>query len=229
MLRFYYSLGPNPLKVALFLEEAGLPYQAVPVDTRLGDQHAPQFRALNPNGKVPVIDDAGTIVWDSTAILLYLADKTGRFLPPAALRGELLSWLLFTASGVGPFTGQNVHFTQYAPGPQPYAAQRYAFEAWRHWQIVEERLAGREWMVGDSYSILDMAVWGWARILSFALGAEARTRLPNVRRLVETINARPAAARVAELKARHAFKAELDAAAMRVMFPGNEGFRPATD
>src|SRR5688572_2055363 len=110
MLKFYYNGSPNPTKVALFLEEAGLPYEPVAVDTRKGDQFNSTFLAVNPNGKVPAIDDGGTIVFDSNAILLYLAEKTGKFLPPAASRGELLSWLMFVATGVGPFSGQAVHF-----------------------------------------------------------------------------------------------------------------------
>ena len=98
MLKFYFNGSPNPTKVALFLEEAGLPYEAIPVDTRKGEQFAPALVALNPNAKVPVIDDAGTIVFDSSAILLYLAEKSGKFLP-SDRRGEMLSWLMFVASG----------------------------------------------------------------------------------------------------------------------------------
>jgi GST-like protein len=222
MLKFYYSLAPNPMKVALCLEESGLPYQAVPVDTRKGEQHAPDFLALNPNAKVPVIVDGETTVFDSSAILLYLAEKTGQFLPAPAQRGEMLSWLLFTASGIGPFSGQAVHFKHYAPEPIPYAINRYDFEAWRHWQLLNERLATREFMVGDSYSLVDMAVWGWARAVPFVLGAEAWDKLPHVKRLFDAINARPAAQRVATLKDRHAFKAEMDDEARRAMFPQNE-------
>src|SRR3954447_19621101 len=110
MIDFYYNLSPNPMKVALFLEEAGLPYEAKPVDTRKGDQFSPEYLAINPNGKVPAIIDDGNVVFDSNAILLYLAEKTGRFLPAPAKRGELLSWLMFVATGVGPFSGQAVHF-----------------------------------------------------------------------------------------------------------------------
>ena len=101
MLKFYFNGSPNPTKIALFLEEAGLPYQGVPVDTRQGHQFAPDYLAVNPNGKVPAIDDDGTIVFDSNAILLYLAEKTGKFLPAAKHRGEFLSWLMFVATGVG--------------------------------------------------------------------------------------------------------------------------------
>ncbi len=218
MLKFYYSLAPNPMKVALFLEEAGLPYEAIPVDTRKGEQHAPAFLALNPNAKVPVLVDGAATVFDSNAILLYLADKSGQFLPPASERGAMLSWLMFVASGIGPFTGQCVHFKHYAPEPLPYAVQRYEFEAWRHWKIIDAHLAQRPWMAGADYSLLDMAVWGWARAVPFALGAEAWAQLPNVKRLLDAINDRPAATRAAALKDRHTFKAEMDDDARRAMF-----------
>ena len=102
MLKFYYSTAPNPMKVALFLEESGTPYEAIPVDTRKGDQHSPAFLAINPNAKVPAIVDGDAVVFDSSAILLYLGEKTGQFMPPNTLkaRGELLSWMMFIASGV---------------------------------------------------------------------------------------------------------------------------------
>jgi GST-like protein len=156
MLKFYYSLAPNPMKVALFLEEVGLPYEPIPVDTRKGEQHTPGFTAINPNAKVPVIVDGSTTVFDSSAILLYLAEKTGQFLPAPEARGELLSWLMFTASGIGPFTGQCVHFKHYAPEPVPYALNRYDYEAWRHWKLIEQRLANREWMLGSA-----TPCWTW--------------------------------------------------------------------
>jgi GST-like protein len=206
------------MKVALFLEEAGLPYEAIPVDTRKGEQHAPAFLALNPNAKVPVLVDGATTVFDSNAILLYLADKTGQFLPPASERGAMLSWVMFVASGIGPFTGQCVHFKHYAPEPLPYAVQRYEFEAWRHWKILDAHLAQHPWMAGADYSLLDMAVWGWARAVPFALGADAWAQLPNVKRLLDAVNERPAAARAAALKDRHAFKTEMDDEARRAMF-----------
>ena len=123
MIRFYYSGAPNPMKVALMLEETGLQYEAIPVDTRKGDQHRPDYLAINPNAKVPAIVDGDAVVFDSNAILLYLAEKTGKFLPGKSdkARGELLSWLMFVASGVGPFSGQSVHFRVYAPEKLPYA------------------------------------------------------------------------------------------------------------
>ena len=222
MLKFYYSLAPNPMKVALFLEEAGLPYEAIPVDTRKGEQHAAAFTALNPNAKVPVIVDGATTVFDSNAILLYLADQSGQFLPAAEDRGALLSWLMFVASGIGPFTGQCVHFKHYAPEPVPYALNRYDFEAWRHWKILDAHLANKPWMVSGRYTLLDMAAWGWARAVPFALGAEAWAQLPNVKRLLDAVTERPAAQRAAALKDRHAFKAEMDDAARSAMFPQND-------
>jgi glutathione S-transferase len=125
--RLYFHPTPNPAKVALFLEEAGLPYEVIPVDTSKGEQHTPKFRAINPNGKVPAIVDTDgpggkdTRVFDSTAILLYLAEKTGKFLGKAEDRPELLSWLLFIGSGLGPFSGQSVHFQFAAPEGLDYA------------------------------------------------------------------------------------------------------------
>ena len=219
MLKFHYSLAPNPMKVALFLEEAGLPYEAIPVDTRKGEQHQPAFTALNPNAKVPVIVDGDTTVFDSSAILLYLAAKTGQFQPTAGDQGALLSWMMFVASGIGPFTGQCVHFKHYAPEQVPYAVQRYEFEAWRHWKIIDAHLAGKAWMLGDAYSVLDMAVWGWARAVPFALGADAWNQLPNIKRLLDAVNERPAAQRAAALKDKHAFKTDMDDEARRAMFP----------
>lgn len=226
MLQFYYSLAPNPMKVALFLEEAGLEYQAVPVDTRKGDQHTPDYLTINPNAKVPAIVDGDVTVFDSNAILLYLAEKTGKFLPAKTdkLRGELLSWLMFVASGVGPFSGQSVHFRNYAPDKEKleYAVNRYAYEAQRHYGVLDARLANRTWMVGDTYTIVDMDVWGWARALPLVLGENAWTKFPNVKRLVDEISARPAAKVAAGLKDRHAFKTDFDDEARKAMFRHTE-------
>lgn len=220
MLKFYYSLAPNPMKVALFLEEAGLEYEAIPVDTRKGDQFAPAFAKLNPNNKVPCIVDGEAVVFDSNAILLYLAEKTGKFLPAAdpKTRGELLSWLMFVASGVGPYAGQSVHFRHFAPEPKEYGVTRYLFEAKRHFGILDSRLAHHEFMVGGAYSIVDMAVWGWARMVPFVIGDDAWSTMPNLKRLLDWISARPAADRALAIKDRHAFKTEFDEEAKRHMF-----------
>ena len=218
MLKFYFNGSPNPTKVALFLEEAGLPYEAIAVDTRKGDQFKPAFLAVNPNGKVPTIVDGDVAVFDSNAILLYLAEKTGKFLPPPAARGELLSWLMFVATGVGPFSGQAVHFKHHATEKVGYANTRYQYEAQRHYGILDARLAKNRYMVGNAYSIVDMDVWGWARLVPFIMGEEAWAKLPNVKRLVDEVSARPAAARAVALKDKHTFKAEMDDEARGHMF-----------
>ncbi|HVV42048.1 MAG TPA: glutathione S-transferase N-terminal domain-containing protein [Nitrobacter sp.] len=220
MLKFYFNGSPNPTKVALFLEEAGLPYEPIAVDTRVGDQFKADYLSVNPNGKVPAIDDSGVKVFDSNAILLYLAEKTGKFLPAntPANRGELLSWLMFVATGVGPFFGQAVHFKHFAPEKVDYANTRYQYEAQRHLGVLNQRLEGRKYMVGDTYTIVDMDVWGWARMAGFILGEEGAARFPNVKRLVEEIGARPAAAKAIALKDKFKWKAEMDAEARSVMF-----------
>ncbi len=212
MIKFYFHPSPNPAKVALFLEEFGLPYEVVPVDTRKGQQHTPEFLAINPNGKTPAIVDGDATVFDSNAILLYLAEKTGKFLPEntPAKRGELLSWLMFVATGVGPYSGQAVHFRHVAPEPKDYAVNRYLYEAKRHFAILDAQLAKHRYMLGDTYTIVDMAVWGWARAATFVMGEDAWAKLPHVKRLLDEINARPAAQRAEALKTKHAFKAEVD-------------------
>jgi GST-like protein len=221
MLKFYYSGAPNPTKVALFLEEAGLPYEAIPVDTRKGDQHKGDYLAINPNAKVPAIVDGDATVFDSSAILLYLAEKTGKFLPAKTdkARGELLSWMFFVSSGVGPYFGQAVHFRNYAPEKLPYAVNRYVFEAQRHAGILDARLAKHKYMLGDTYTIVDMNVWGWSRMLPNVIGEGAWDTYKNIKRLVDEINARPAAQKAAALKDRHKFKTEMDQESLHAMFP----------
>lgn len=223
MIEFYYHPSPNPAKVALMLEETGLPYALVPVDTRKGEQHQAAYLAINPNGKTPALVDGDAVVFDSNAILLYLAEKAGRFLPantPQA-RGQMYSWLMFVATGIGPYSGQAVHFRHYAPEPRAYAVNRYDFEAWRHWRIVDAQLEKHRYMLGDEYTLVDMAVWGWARSVPFVLGDGAWAKLPHVKRLLDEINTRPAAQRAEALRARHAFKTEMDEDARRAMFPQN--------
>jgi GSH-dependent disulfide-bond oxidoreductase len=220
MIKFYYHPAPNPAKVALFLEESGLPYEVVPVDTRKGEQFAPDFVALNPNSKTPVITDGDVRVFDSTAILLYLAEKTGKFLPentPKA-RGEMLSWLMFISSGIGPYSGQAVHFKHHAPKGLDYAADRHAFEARRHYGILDAQLAACPFLLGVTYTIVDMSAWGWARAVPFILGDDAWNTLPHLKRWLDLVNARPAAVRAGALKDRYTFKTEMDAEARRHLF-----------
>ncbi len=223
MIKFYYNTAPNPAKVALFLEESGLPYELVPVDTRKGEQHTPEYLAVNPNAKVPSINDDGTVVFDSNAILLYLGEKSGQFMPAntSQARAQMYSWLMFIASGIGPFSGQSVHFRNFAPEPKVYALNRYDFEAWRHWRILEAHLAKNHYMLGDAYTLVDMALWGWARVVPFVLGVDPWAQLPNVKRLLDEINARPAAQRAEALKTRFTFKAEMDDSARAALFPQN--------
>lgn len=225
MIKFYYHPSPNPAKVALMLEECGLDYEVVPVDTRKGEQFSPEFLAINPNGKTPAMTDGDAVIFDSTAIMFYLSEKTGQFLPANDLvhRAELLSWMMFIASGIGPYSGQAVHFQHFAPEKIDYAINRYGFEARRHWDIINVHLEKTGYMVGDSYSIADMSVWGWARFIPYILGADGYASLPAVKRLMDEIDARPAAQRADALKAKFSFKQDMDDEAKRFMFPQNVG------
>jgi len=229
MIRLYFHPTPNPAKIALFLEEAGLPYETVPVDTSKGEQHGAAFRAVNPNGKVPAIVDTDglgakeTRVFDSTAILIYLAEKTGKFLGSPDDRPELLSWLLFLASGLGPFSGQAVHFQHSAPEGLDYAVNRYRREAERHYEVLNDHLKGRTFIVGDTYTIADMSAWGWLdRASRVRKGAEdPLSPYPNLKRLFETVDARPAACRAREVGKNHPFKRVNDEETKRALFPSN--------
>ena len=224
MIKFYFHPSPNPAKVALLLEELGIAYDAVPVDTRKGEQFTPEFLAINPNGKTPAMTDGDAKLFDSTAILMYLANKEGKFLPentPEA-QAQYLSWMMFVASGIGPYSGQSVHFKHFAPEPKDYAVNRYGYEAERHWGLIDQRLSEGAYMMGDTYTVLDMAVWGWARAVPFILGADAWENLPNLKRLLDEINARPAAKAAEAMFASHTFKKEMDDDAKAMMFPQNK-------
>jgi GST-like protein len=229
MIRFYFHPTPNPAKVALLLEELGLPYEVVPVDTSRGEQHTPAFRAINPNGKVPAIVDtdgpngAETRVFDSSAILLYLGEKTGRFVGSRATWPELLSWLFFIGTGLGPFSGQAVHFQHAAPEKIPYAINRYRREIERHYRVLDRHLAGRDVIVGDDYSIADMSAWGWLGRAARVLPGEddPLAAFPNLKRLFAAVDARPAAARARAVGKDHPFKKEADDETRRALFPSN--------
>lgn len=219
MIKLYYHPSPNPLKVVLYLEETGVPYELVPVDTRKGEQHSAEFKAINPNAKTPAMTDDGVRIFDSNAMMIYLAEKTGQYVPEN--KAEMYSWLMFIATGIGPYSGQCVHFKHFAPEPKEYAVNRYDFEAWRHWLIIEERLTNQLYMMGDQYTLVDMSLWGWARVIPFVLGADAWEKLPNVKRWLDSINERPAAQRAEALKTQFQFKAEMDDDARNILFPGN--------
>ena len=229
MIRFYFHPTPNPAKVALLLEELGLPYELKPVDTAKGEQHNPDFRKINPNGKVPaIVDTEGpggqeARVFDSTAILLYLAEKAGKLLGKPEDRTELLSWLMFVSSGIGPYSGQAVHFQFSAPEKLPYAINRYRREAERHYQVLEDHMKGRDWIVGADFTIADISAWGWvgraARVFN-----NAETPLdvyPNIKRWFEQMNARPAAARAQAIGKDHSFKQAGDEESRRHLYPSN--------
>jgi GST-like protein len=229
VIRFYYHPTPNPAKVALFLEEAGLAYLPVAIDTSKGEQHAPAFRAVNPNGKVPAIVDTEGLggkevrVFDSTAILLYLADKTGKFAGAPDTRGELLSWLLFIASGLGPFSGQAVHFQYAAPEGLGYAVNRYRREAERHYQVLNDHLAGRDYIAGADYTIADMSAWGWLDRAPRVLKGQddPLAAYPELKRWFARVDARPAVARARAVFKRHEFKMVNDEETKRALFPSN--------
>jgi len=229
MIRFYFHPTPNPAKVALLLEETGLAYEVIPVDTRKGEQHRPEFLTINPNGKVPaIIDTEGpggneVRVFDSTAILLYLAEKTGRFLGKAADRPELLSWLMFLGTGLGPFSGQAVHFQHAAPEGNDYAVNRYRREIERHYEVLDKQLMGRDYIVGNEFTIADMSAWGWINMAArvFKVSDDPLAPFPNVKRWFQGIDARPAVARARAVGKEYSFKQEMDEAAQRAMFPSN--------
>ncbi|MBO1895363.1 glutathione S-transferase N-terminal domain-containing protein [Shewanella sp. BF02_Schw] len=221
MIKFYFHPGPNPMKIALFLEETGLEFELVPVDTLKGEQHSAEFKAINPNSKTPAIEDNGVRVFDSNAILLYLADKTGQLAATPENRGELLSWLMFVATGLGPYSGQCVHFTHHAPEKIDYATNRYQRETQRHYQVLDAHLDNREFIVGDELSIVDIAAWGWVDKIGYVLGQDALATYPNVQRWFNRINNRPAVERARNMGKDIQFKAEFDEDAKRAFFPQN--------
>ena len=201
MIDLHYWPTPNGHKITLFLEEAGLDYAIVPVNIGKGEQFGPGFLAISPNNKMPAIVDrapadggAPISVFESGAILLYLADKTKRFIPQDVRgRNAALEWLFWQMGGLGPMTGQYGHFSVYAPEPVPYAIERYTNEARRLLGVLDKRLHGRAFVAGDDYTIADMAIHPWIDPYSKApldLGA-----FPAVRRWHAAIAARPATQR----------------------------------
>ena len=221
MITFYYHRTPNPSKVALYLEETGLPYELVAVDTAKGEQHSPDYLKVNPNGKTPAIEDDGVRVFDSNAILLYLAEKTGKLAGDQADRSELLSWMMFIASGLGPFSGQCVHFRHAAPEKVPYAINRYLREAQRHYEVLDKHLADREYIVGNDYTIVDVSAWGWIDKANVVLGEEGLAPYPNLKRWFDSINSRPAVQRARDVANDIDFKVPNDDDARRALYPQN--------
>ena len=200
MIDLYYWTTPNGHKITLFLEEAGLEYTIKPVNIGKGEQFDPAFLAISPNNRIPAIVDHAPAdggkpisVFESGAILLYLAGKTGKFLPKD-LRGQVtvLEWLMWQMGGLGPMLGQNHHFANYAPERIPYAIERYTKETSRLYAVLDKRLAGRDFIAGKQYTIADMAAYPW--VIPDRQGQDIDT-FPNVKRWLAAIRARPATAR----------------------------------
>lgn len=196
MIDLYTSPTPNGWKVAMMLEELDLPYTVHPIDLTAGQQHKPEFLALNPNGRIPVIVDRGAddlTVFDSNAILIYLAEKTGRLLPgngPA--RHDVMQWLMFQASGIGPMQGQAVTFERYFPEDVPAARKRYHNETRRLYEVLNHRLADREWLATE-FSIADISNWSWIR--SHRWARVPTEGLIHLERWMAQLRARPACER----------------------------------
>lgn len=223
MIDFYFHATPNSMKVAVLLQELALPFTIKPIDIFKGEQHLAAYTAINPNGKVPALVDGATTVFDSHAILLYLADKHGQFVPQDRTEyASMLSWLQMVATGLSPFSGQAIHFMHYAPEQLPYAVNRYTREVARHYGVLDARLGQSRYLAGDNYTIADMALWGWAASAGYVFGADGLKAYPNVQRFMDEMALRPAVQRALEMKAAHTFKSELDDAARRAMFPQNE-------
>jgi len=221
-MQFYFHATPNSMKVAVLLQELGLPFEVIPVDIFKGDQHTPEFRAVNPNGKVPAIVDDGITVFDSHAILLYLAEKHSKFIPTDRTRkAAMLSWLQLVATGLSPYSGQAIHFLHYAPEDLPYAKNRYLKEVERTYAVLDKRLSASEWLAGDEYSIADMALWGWVASAGYIFGEKGLDAFPAVKRFMAAMAARPAVVQALDLKANHTFKAILDDETRRALFPQN--------
>ena len=199
MIKLYYWPTPNGHKITIFLEEAGLAYQITPVDISAGDQFTPAFLALSPNNRMPAIVDtspedggAPVTVFESGAVLLYLAEKTGRFLPKDLRERKIvLEWLFWQMGGLGPMLGQNHHFSQYAPEKIPYAVDRYVRETNRLYGVLDRHLMNRRW-IGDEYSIADMASYPW--IVPWKRQGQNLDEFPNLKRWFAAIRARPAVA-----------------------------------
>ena len=199
MIELYTWCTPNGYKISILLEELAMPYQTIPIDMGKGEQFAPDFLAISPNNKIPAIvdtdgpDGAPVSIFESGAILLYLAEKTGRFFPSEP-RGRIagLEWLMFQMGGIGPMLGQNHHFRLYAPDPIEYAIARYTNEAKRLYGVLDRRLDGRDFVIGD-YSIVDMAIFPWIR--NHKRQGITLDEFPHIQRWFDAVAARPAVQR----------------------------------
>jgi GSH-dependent disulfide-bond oxidoreductase len=223
MIDLYYWPTPNGHKVTLFLEETGMPYTIVPVHIGKGEQFRPEFLAISPNNRMPAIIDKAPLergapisVFESGAILLYLAEKTEQFIPSESRgRAEVLQWLFWQVGGLGPMAGQNHHFTRYAPEKISYAIERYVKETNRLYGVLNKRLADREFLAG-AYSIADMASYPW--IVPYEMQGQKLEDFPHLKRWFEAIKARPATLRAYERGAPFSSNAPLSEEARKVLF-----------
>jgi len=223
MIDYYYWPSPNGHKITMFLEEAGVPYNIIPVNLGKGDQFKPEFLAISPNNRMPAIVDHNPVGWpkpisifESGAILMYLADKTGKFLPKElGPRVEVMEWLFWQIGGLGPMAGQNHHFSKYTPEPIPYAITRFVNETARLYAVLNKRLADREFVAGD-YSIADMASYPW--IVPYALQGQNLDDFPHLKRWFEAIKARPGTIRAYAQGPKVNPPAELSEEAKKLLF-----------
>jgi len=221
MITLYGMGSPNVVKVYIALEELGLPYTVQPVDVFAGKQFDEAFLKLNPHAKVPVIVDSDGpgaqpyTVFESGAILLYLAEKTGKLLPrDARAKFDAIQWLMTQMSGVGPMFGQYVHFLRFAPPGNEYAKSRYLTQASRVAAVIDQRLGEAPFLAGAEYSVADIATYPWMRNVPVLMGAEVAAKLPNVTRWVQAIDERPAVKKaLAEVDAVRARTTAFDKAA----------------
>jgi GST-like protein len=199
MIDLYYWTTPNAHKVTMFLEEAGLDYKLIGVNISTGEQFNPEFLKISPNNRIPAIVDHsnGVSLFESGAILLYLAEKVGQFIGRGdALRAETLQWLFWQMAGLGPMAGQNHHFVQYAPEQIPYAITRYVNETNRLYGVLNKRLEDREFVTGVQYTIADMAIYPW--IVPHSRQRQNLDDFPALKRWFELVGARPATVRAYE-------------------------------
>ncbi|NJK37630.1 MAG: glutathione S-transferase family protein [Oscillatoriales cyanobacterium RM2_1_1] len=192
MIDLYTFTTPNGRKPAIMLEETQLPYQSIKIDISKGDQFTPEFIAINPNSKIPAIvdQDTGITVFESGAILIYLAEKTGQLLPTdTAGKMQVIEWLMFQMASVGPMFGQLNHFRRFAAEKIPYAIERYEKETLRLYGVMDGQLANHEFLAGD-YSIADIATYPWVAAYEF-MGLTLDNH-PNLKRWVDTLEQRPA-------------------------------------
>ena len=224
----YYWPTPNGWKASIFLEELELPYEVKPVNIAAGDQFEPEFLKISPNNKMPaIVDPEGPggepiSVFESGAILMYLAEKTGRFLPQDPRgRYRALEWLMFQMGSVGPMLGQAHHFRQYAPEIIPYAIERYTSEAARIYRVIDRRLAESEFIAADEYTIADVAVFPW--LVPHENQGQNLADYPNLKRWYEAVEARPAVQRGLEVFAeeRRQLNRDMDANTRETLF-GNK-------